>query len=868
MTTTGVESTGRPDGSPGRRALRWLAPLLSLLVFALVAWLMRRELAAYHVRDILAQVRAVPAPALAGGVLLTALSYTLLTCFDWLGVQYTGKPLPYRRTALTAFIAYAFGHNLNLAAFTGAAVRYRVYSTLGYTTLDVATVVSFCALTSAIALSVVAGVALLVAAPGTTALHLGHFWAQLVGLVLLGWVAAYLLWSCSARQSLTIGSWSLRPPGARLAIPQLLVGVADLCACAGVLWLMLPTGTTLDFPTFAGVFALAVVGGLLSQLPGGIGVFEAILVIALPQVPPPQLLGALLVYRAIYYLAPLTLAAIAFALHELYVQQRRVKLVGGLAQRYLATLLRPIAPQLIGVFVFVAGTVLLVSGATPAIDARLLVLRRVVPLPLLEASHLAGSVIGVGLLILARGLFRRLSVAYHVTFWLLVAGIGASLLKGLDFEEALYLALVLLVVWLARDSFYRPSPILSQRFTPGWIASIVIIVALSVWLAMMSQRHVPYTSELWWTFALNGDAPRALRASLAVLVALGGFSVAHWLRPARVPPHSAASIDYAQVGQVLAQAESSTGNAALAGDKRLLFHPAGDAFVMYQISGGSWVALGDPVGNPARCEELLWNFRELVDRSGGRIVFYQIGPRLLPNYLDLGLSLIKLGEEARVPLTGFSLEGAARALLRQSCRRAERDGASFELLAQPQVAPLLPRLRAISDAWLEEKATAEKGFSLGAFSEEYVARFPVAVVRAAGEIVAFANLWPAGTREELSIDLMRFAEDAPRSSMEFLFAQLMLWGGAQGYRWFNLGMAPLSGLENRALAPTWHRMGSFLYRHGEAFYNFEGLRRFKEKFQPEWEPRYMASPGGLLLPRILLDVSTLISGGIRELVGK
>jgi phosphatidylglycerol lysyltransferase len=94
----------------------------------------------------------------------------------------------------------------------------------------------------------------------------------------------------------------------------------------------------------------------------------------------------------------------------------------------------------------------------------------------------------------------------------------------------------------------------------------------------------------------------------------------------------------------------------------------------------------------------------------------------------------------------------------------------------------------------------------------------------------------------------------------------MLWARAQGYRYFNLGMAPLSGLEQRRLAPLWSRTGAFIYRHGEHFYNFEGLRRYKEKFQPEWQSRYLAAPGGIALPRILLDVSRLISGGVMRIV--
>ena len=331
------------------------------------------------------------------------------------------------------------------------------------------------------------------------------------------------------------------------------------------------------------------------------------------------------------------------------------------------------------------------------------------------------------------------------------------------------------------------------------------------------------------------------------------------------PSYLGETIEYSSLHACRSTLEDPT---ALVGDKRLLFPPSGDAFVMYQVSGRSWVALGDPVGPAAREEELVWAFRELVDLRGGRTVFYQVSGRALPLYIDLGLSLIKLGEEARVPLADFQLEGSARADLRQSRRRAQRDGASFQVVPAGAVAPLVPRLREISDAWLDEKATAEKGFSLGAFSERYICEFPVAIVRSEGEIVAFANLWGTASLEELSVDLMRFSPDAPRSAMDYLFIELMLWARAQGYRWFNLGMAPLAGLENRALAPLWHRLGSFLFRHGESFYNFEGLRKYKAKFDPVWEPRYMASPGGLHLPRVLLDVSTLISGGIKELITK
>lgn len=150
----------------------------------------------------------------------------------------------------------------------------------------------------------------------------------------------------------------------------------------------------------------------------------------------------------------------------------------------------------------------------------------------------------------------------------------------------------------------------------------------------------------------------------------------------------------------------------------------------------------------------------------------------------------------------------------------------------------------------------------------YIARCPVAVVQKGDEIVAFANMWSAAGNEELSIDLMRHLPSCPETIMDYLFAKIMLWGAGEGYQWFNLGMAPLSGLDENALAPFWSKAGTLVFRHGEHFYNFQGLRQYKEKFTPEWHPKYLACRGGLALPRILANLTALISGGLSGIVTK
>jgi phosphatidylglycerol lysyltransferase len=526
------------------------------------------------------------------------------------------------------------------------------------------------------------------------------------------------------------------------------------------------------------------------------------------------------------------------------------------------------APHVASGGVFAAGVILLLSGATPEIDSRMEWLRGLVPDPVLELSHLAGSAAGVGLLILARGLFQRLDGAWWTTMLLLAAGIAASLLKGLDYEEATLLGAVALGLWLTRERFYRRASLLDLRSSRAWVAAVVLMVGTAVLVSILSYRDVQYAHELWWQFAFDDDAPRVMRACLLTVLLAAGFVLWQLLSPHRGPPALPEPPALARAEAIAMSSRDTLAYLALLGDKQLLFAEAGDAFIMYQRSGRSMVALGDPAGNPQRFEELCWKFRELCDRNSSWPVFYQVSADRLPLYLDLGLELAKLGEEARVPLPEFSLEGSKRASLRNEYRRGAKEGASFAVLSPQEVVEQLPQLKLISDHWLHSKSAAEKGFSVGRFDPDYLSRFPCGCVSRNGRVVAFASLWLSRGREEFSIDLMRYGDEAPRGVMDYLFVELMLWGKREGYRWFNLGMAPLAGLEHHPLAPFWHKLGRIVHRYGETFYNFEGLRRYKEKFEPQWRPRYLASPGGLVLPRVLLDTAALIAGGVWEVAWK
>jgi phosphatidylglycerol lysyltransferase len=846
-----------PPPAEPRSYRRWLAPLLGLALLGVAAWVLHRELAGLRYDDIAAATDQVAPRSWALAGLLTAVNFAVMTGYDALALAYIGRSVALRRVALAAFVANAFMNGIGQSVLTAGSVRYRLYTGWGLSAFDVTRVVFFCFATFWLGVLLVGGTALLVA-PGDLPLppQIPDGAMRVLGAAFLVVPLAYVAWSLAGRQPLKLRGWTVERPAPALVARQLAVAVVDWLAAGAVLYVLLPEGHAPQFLVFEAVFVTAHLVGVLSQSPGGLGVFETVVVVALRGTTDrASLLAILLVYRLIYYVAPLALAATALGVRELNRKADRV----ARAAAAIGARLSPLVPQVLAFLVFLGGAVLLISGATPGEEDRLLWLRPLLPLGVLEASHFAGSLFGAVLLLVARGLQLRIDGAWYVTVGLLLAGAVASLLKGFDYEEAVVLTGILAVVIACRREFHRRASVLREPFTVKWLVAIGAVLVATEWLGFFAYRHVEYDHELWWRFAWHGDAPRFLRAQVGVMGALLAFGVARLLSPGQPRPARPTPDVLDRAAAIAAGCDESTAALAFLADKSLLFHPTADAFLMYAIRGRTWVAMGDPVGPPGPTAELVWQFLNLAHRHGGRVAFYEVHRRRLDLYLDAGLTLLKLGEEARVPLRDFTLEGGDRKSLRQTRRRAEKAGCAFEVVQPEAVPALIPELRRVSDAWLARLSTREKGFSLGWFDPTYLARFPCAVVRLAGRVVAFTNLWPGNGRFELSCDLMRQDDDAPPGVMDYLFTEVMLWGRERGYEWFNMGMAPLSGLERGDPSPLWNRLGSWVFRHGESFYNFQGLRQFKEKFDPVWEPRYLACRGGLGLPALLTDVAALIN---------
>ena len=845
---------------------RFFSFALITALFFLALVILRRELSGYHWSDIEKTMDALRWSQIIAATLLTFLSYSGLTLYDVLALRYLKKSLPYRQTALASFLGYVFSYNIGLSIFGGGTVRYRLYSLWGLSPLDIGKLIGFSALTFWLGLLSLTGtIFVLYPLPLPSLVHWSTKSTLPLGIGLLLALSFYLGASLRGEREFRWRTFEFTLPSLKTSAQQICLGMSDLVTAGAVLYMLLPDTGTPSFPIFMSIYTLAIFLGMVSHVPGGVGIFEGVILVFLSsQVPGSEILSSLVMYRLLYYLVPFVLGLSLYAIFELRMQREGLKRIAG----YTAQLVSLLTPRILAAAAFASGSLLLLSGATPSLPERLNWLQASVPLSFVEAAHFLGSLVGIFLLVLSRGILRKLDAAYHLTIFALAAGVILSLLKGLDYEEASILVFFLLAFLPSRRNFYRKAALFADRFSLEWILFVAMILTASVWLGFFAYQHVEYSHELWWTFAFDKDAPRFLRASIGASGLLMVFGMVGLLRPARPVESRPHLEDLNRVEPLAKGSERTLAQLALVGDKPLMFSEKSSAFLMYGIHGRSWVVLGGPFGDPKASSDLLWDFHELCDEHNGWEVYYQVHPHMLPQLAEAGFSFIKLGEEAVLDLPSFGLEGNSRKSLRQSQGRLQKQGLHFALCPRSNVPTLMSQLKAISDAWLMTKKTGEKSFSLGYFSEAYLLRNDLALVYQDEKLLGFANIFAADNREELSIDLMRYLPEAPPGLMDFLFCQLMLWGKSQGYKQFNLGMAPLSGMDKNPSGPFWNRFADFLYQHGEHFYNFQGLRTYKEKFHPSWEPRYLAYSSDASLPVVLTQVAALVGGGMKGIISR
>lgn len=546
----------------------------------------------------------------------------------------------------------------------------------------------------------------------------------------------------------------------------------------------------------------------------------------------------------------------------------------GEGERKMNFNLRPILLWLVTLITLGSGILNLYSVIGPALPERKAILEEIFPLEFLHLSRFLTVLIGFALVISSINIYKRKIRAWWSVMLLAVASILFHFTKGLDYEEATLSLILVVVLILARKVFTVKSSL------PDWRGSMLrfslaVVAAFAYGVAgfwFLEPRE--FGINLHWHDAIRRTfefltlqpdpqivphtryARRFLDSLNLITVTTIGYSLFALFRPViyrfRTAPHErerAAEI----VGK---HGRSSLDYFKSWPDKSIFFAKSQNSFVAYRVGANFAVALGDPVGPEADMEQTIHEFMEFCRENDWGVAFHQTLPDFLNIYQQCSLRKLKIGDDAIVDLTTFSLAGNVRKELRQAVNRLEKSGIHPVAYEPPIPAEVLVQLKEVSDEWLQIPGRRERRFTLGLFESNYLRSTPVLTAADnSDKIQAFVNIVPSFAKGEATIDLMRRRTAAPNGVMDYLLAKLFIRSQEKGFTRFNLGMAPMSGFQEKEDAAPEEKAIHYFFQHLNFMFSYTGLRAYKAKFASFWEPRYDVLRSLLDLPRLGMALS-------------
>ena len=836
----------------------WGGPVFVLVMLIAALWFLHLELQEYSLQEFRDGLMAIPSWRLLLAVLLTLVNYAILVCYDWLGIWYIRHPMKFGRVALASFLGYSVGNNFGLL-FGGSTIRYRLYSTWGLSAAEIVKLLFVLAITFWIGLFALSGIVFLIdPLPIPKEFQLPIQTTRPLGVLLTTMAVLYLI-ACAVGKPLRFGKKKFHPPPFGLSVAQFFVASVDLLCAAAIVYVLMPTSIGVSYFHFVGIFLLAQVAVFVTQVPGGLGVLEMALLALLAPVAAakPELFAAMLAYRLIFYLTPMAIGILMLGAHEVITQRENLKK----AFESFGVWTPDIAPRFAALLVFICGICVLFAAAIPVDDERMAILNSVVPLWLIEINYFSAGVFGVLLLLLARGLYRRIRYAYWLTLPTLVLTIVFAFAGSLGYFQVIILLIAFIVVAPVRHYFHRRGRLLTDQIAWHWLTSISIVILLSFWLYWFAYKNRDDLGFEIWRFALEADAPRSLRALLGALVMATGFYTVRLLQISIGRPEVTTRNELHLARAIVNGSPESSAHLTLLGDKRLLFNEANTAMVAYSTRNKSCVALGNPVGPIDDAVQIAWDFQEMCQQQAQWPVFFLVNDRFATLYQEMHLKLLHIADEALVDLVRFDLDSSVNQPLRRSRESMADAGCSFHVVEAKDVDSIIPDLQRIDVTWQQGRGVRHHRYSSSYFVPELIASSPVVIMQQGDRIVAFASLWPSGDSSELACGLVRYFPDAPGGALDGLLVESMLWGKTRRFRHFSFGPAPLAEWHSKVHQTVRAQLMSIAFRMGQHFYSYQGLRNYLERFSPMWQPLFLACPADRPLGTVLSDIADLIGCG-------
>ncbi len=497
--------------------------------------------------------------------------------------------------------------------------------------------------------------------------------------------------------------------------------------------------------------------------------------------------------------------------------------------------------------------------------------REIFPLEFVRFSRFLTLLIGFGLVISSINIYRRKKRAFQAVFLLACFSLVFHLTKGLDYGEAAFSAVLAGLLWLTRKSFTVRSSL------PDWKSGVAR-------LGLAYLVALGYGVGGFWfldprEFGINFDIADSVHRTLHFLFLIGDpqitphtrfavwFLDSLYLVTATTILYSAFAIFRPAIYSFRTHPQEQARAAAIVNqygrtsldyfktwpDKTFYFSPSEQCFLAYRVGSNFAVVLGDPVGPEAEIEETVRSFRTFCQENDWGVGFHQTLPDFLPVYLRLGFKKMKLGDDAIVDLTTFTLDRRQMKSIRNAVVKLEKSGVHALNVEPPLPRDLVAQLKEVSDEWLQIPGRRERQFTLGRFDPDYLRSLPVLVAKDKDEkIQAFLNLIPFPGKREGTADLMRRRADAPNGVMDYLFVKAFQYYKDRGFFRFSLGMAPMSGFQEKETASPQERAVHMFFQQMNFLFSYKGLRAYKAKFASHWEPRYVVYRNVLDLPRLAL----------------
>ncbi|MCM2532015.1 bifunctional lysylphosphatidylglycerol flippase/synthetase MprF [Neobacillus pocheonensis] len=615
-------------------------------------------------------------------------------------------------------------------------------------------------------------------------------------------------------------------------------------------------GISITLETLFPIYIVAACAGIISMIPGGLGSFDLVFIWGMHDlhVPEEKILVLLLFYRFGYYILPFLISIVLFV--KLYWQKWNSSwnnLPKAIVQGFSHVVLTAL--------IFLSGLILLLSASVPGIMSRLRIAQEILSFPIINISHQLSVAAGFLLLGLSRGIEYSVKRTYDLTMLALILAALFSIFKGIDYEEAIFLIIVALLLRMSKGQFYRESYVLTWGKTIFDITIILIITTMYIVIGYLNLPSAKLTiPKKFLPYVIVDYRDLFSSALIGLLIAFLIILIGYLVSKPKSWQFVKSNGQEKEINEHLLKYHGKAlSHLVFLHDKYTFWNSKKNILIIFQQYADKLVILGDPIGEKSELSKAIEEFQEVSDLHGFTPVFYHVSDEMLPFLHGNGYAFFKLGEEAFIDLRNFTLAGNKMKTLSIVKSNFLKENYHFEVKKPPFSMELFDELKEISDDWLQGRR--EKGFSLGFFDIAYLNKAPIAIIKdEKNQIWGFTSIMHVyDEHNTISIDLMRFKPEAPAGTMDFLFISLFDWAKQKGYGRFNIGMSPLANVGLSRFSFLSEKIAAQIFFHGHFLYHFQGLWKFNEKYADTWEPKYLAYRKKSSLPFTMAQITLLIS---------